>query len=69
MNVTKLQDQNEGASAMYSLLKVHQEIGTKGDFFDKAWALSLEVMAVQQRRVIVSLQARTLSAFSRKANM
>ncbi len=42
MNVAKLQNQNNGASAVYNLLKAHQAVGLESEFYDKAWVLSLD---------------------------
>ena len=42
MNVAKLQNKNNGASAVYNLLRLHQAIGLEDDFYDKAWVLSLD---------------------------
>lgn len=42
MNVAKLQNRNNGASAVYNLLRAHQAVGLESDFYDKAWVLSLD---------------------------
>ena len=42
MNVAKLQNLHNGASAVYNLLRLHQAIGLEDDFYDKAWVLALD---------------------------
>ena len=42
MNVAKLQNKNNGASAVYNFLRLHQAIGLEDRFYDKAWVLSLD---------------------------
>ena len=42
MNVAKLQNLHNGASAVYNLLRLYEAIGLKDDFYDKAWVLALD---------------------------
>ncbi len=42
MNVAKLQNLHNRASAVYNLLTLHQAIGLEDDFYDKAWVLALD---------------------------
>jgi len=42
MNVAKLQNFHNGASAVYNLLRLHQAIGLEDGFYDAAWVLSLD---------------------------
>ncbi len=42
MNVAKLQNFHNGASAVYNLLRLHQVIGLEDEFYDKAWVLALD---------------------------
>ena len=45
MNIAKLQNYNNGASAVYNLFKVHQAIGLEDNFYSKAMVLSLDINA------------------------
>ncbi len=42
MNVAKLQNLHNGASAVYNMLRLHQAIGEEDGFYDRAWVLSLD---------------------------
>lgn len=42
MNVAKLQNMHNGASAVYNLLRLHLAIGQGDDYYDQAWVLSLD---------------------------
>lgn len=42
MNVAKLQNKHNGASAVHNILRLHQAIGLEDGFFNKAWVLSLD---------------------------
>jgi len=42
MNVAKLQNLHNGASAVYNILRLHQAIGEEDGFYDRAWVLSLD---------------------------
>ncbi len=43
MNVAKLQNLHNEASAIYNMLRLHQAIDEKDDFYDRAWMLSLDI--------------------------
>jgi len=42
MNVAKLQNLHNGASAVYNLLRLYQALSLEDDFYDKAWVLALD---------------------------
>ena len=42
MNVAKLQNLHNGASAVYNLLRLYRVIGLEDDFYNKAWVLALD---------------------------
>ncbi len=43
MNVAKLQNLHNEASAIYNILRLHQTIDEKNDFYDRVWVLSLNI--------------------------
>ena len=43
MNVAKLQNLHNEASAIYNMLRLHQAIDEKNDFYDRIWVLSLDI--------------------------
>ena len=43
MNVAKLQNLHNEASAIYNILRLHQTIDEKNDFYDRIWVLLLDI--------------------------